>query len=171
MNVLREIVITTRPKQYVKNLLVFLGILFSGKFKDHLYDKGFVVLFAFVSFLLISSAVYIFNDLRDRNNDKTHPKKKNRPIASGRLSVQLAFCCLLIFLGSGFLLGYMIGTLFMMCLVVYIAINFLYSLVLKNVVILDVFCVSSGYVIRTLAGVFAVEAVITIWLILCIGFA
>ncbi|MBI4243411.1 MAG: UbiA family prenyltransferase [Planctomycetes bacterium] len=170
MSTLRAIIKVTRPKQYLKNILVLFGFLFSGTFKEHLYESGIASLIAFVSFLLISSAVYVFNDIKDKDADKLHPKKKFRPIASGELGVGTAFLCLIVFLAGGFTAGYFVNYHFLSCLAAYLLINICYSLFLKYIAIVDVFCVSSGYVIRTIAGVFAVHAVTTIWLVLCITF-
>ncbi len=154
-----------RPVQWVKNVFVLAPIVFA----ERLGDPAIVgqAMLAVVAFCLASSAVYLFNDLRDREEDRRHPLKKHRPIASGALSVPAATVAALVLAGGALGLGLGFGTFFTILLAVYLAINLAYSSGLKHVVILDVMAVSSGYVIRVLAGANAIDVEVSRWLLLC----
>ncbi|MBN1230587.1 MAG: decaprenyl-phosphate phosphoribosyltransferase [Anaerolineales bacterium] len=140
-----------RPKQWVKNLLLFAGLIFDGQ----LFVEGsfFRALAGFALFSLFASSVYILNDIRDLEADKLHPKKKNRPIASGKVSIPLAITFVSIVLLVSLPLAYIISPVFFGLGVLYIVINLGYSIYLKHVVVLDVLILASFYVIRIAAGV------------------
>jgi len=151
-----------RPRQWVKNTVVFTGLVFSGRANDMgtLRDAGL----AFLLFCAASSSVYLWNDLQDRERDRQHPIKKNRPIASGKLSPQAAgIACLLLAAGS---LALAKGPVFP-AIAAYLVLHFLYSCWLKHVVLLDVFCIAGGFLLRILAGVWAIEAPLSPWLVAC----
>lgn len=169
MKTLLAILITARPQQWVKNILVFFGLLFSGRFTETQYI--YASFSAFFSFIIVSAAVYIINDIKDKDTDKLHPEKKNRPIASGELSVPVAAFCAALFMFIGIYLSNSISPGFLVTIAVYLAVNVGYTLFLKNYVIVDVFLISSGYIIRVLAGVLAVDALPTIWFVVTIFFA
>ncbi len=154
-----------RPVQWVKNVFVLAPIVFAEQLGDP-QVLGRAML-AVVAFCLASSAVYLFNDLRDREEDRRHPLKRQRPIASGALSVSAAVAAALILAAAAFAAGFGFGLVFTVLLAVYLTINLLYSSGLKHVVILDVMAVSSGYVIRVLAGAEAIDVEVSRWLLLC----
>ncbi len=157
-----------RPKHYLKNFLIFLPLLFSGRFFES--DALSHSVFAFIAFSMIASVVYIINDLKDRNLDRLHPKKKLRPIASGEVSVSAAIVlATVLLLGAGTIQYFSNFSLVGMGLLVsYLVINILYSLGLKNIPIADVAILSLGFVIRVFYGGDAIEVEVSKWLYLAI---
>lgn len=142
-----------RVTHYLKNALIFLPLIFSGNFFDfNLLVKG---VFAFLAFSLASSFVYIINDIRDVEKDRLHEKKKHRPIASGKVSIRSALILAIILLINSFVLTYFAaGTniLSWVYLILYVLLNLGYSLGLKNVVLVDIVILVSGFIIRVLFG-------------------
>ncbi|HRC84205.1 MAG TPA: decaprenyl-phosphate phosphoribosyltransferase [Thermoanaerobaculia bacterium] len=159
---------TMRPVQWVKNLFVLAPLVFAHRLGETSWMLR--ALLAFCAFCAASSAVYLFNDLRDREEDRKHPTKRHRPIAAGTLSVPGALVAALAL--AGFALGsaWFLGGWFTLTLGIYLAVNLLYSVGLKHVVILDVMAVASGFVLRVIAGAMAIQAVISSWLVLCTTF-
>ncbi len=154
-----------RPVQWVKNVFVLAPVVFAEQLGEA--DVLAQAMLAFAAFCLASSAVYLFNDLRDREEDRRHPLKRHRPIASGALSVPAASIAAIVLAAASIAMTLSFGTFFTTLLVVYLGINLAYSSGLKHVVILDVMAVSSGYVIRVLAGAEAIGVVVSNWLLLC----
>ena len=147
---LRSLLKTMRPRQWTKNIFVFAALVFDGKL-FHL--TGFLrTLAGFGLFCLISSAVYIFNDLLDVKTDRQHPVKKNRPIASGKLPVPIAIVAgtvlALVALGMGYLLAWQFG----LTVLVYFVLMLAYSKWLKHIPILDVLILAAGFVLRVHSG-------------------
>lgn len=144
-----------RVKHWVKNLLVFLPLVFSKNlFNGILFNQ---TLSAFIIFCLISSIIYIFNDLNDIEKDKKHPEKKKRPLPSGRISVKAAYITLVILaLLSGVIIVLMSKQINIFYLItvptIYLILNVLYTKVLKNIAIVDVFIIVLGFLLRTLYG-------------------
>ncbi len=154
-----------RPYQWVKNLLVFSGLVFSNSlFKTSVLD---VSLAAFGIFCMASSGIYILNDLRDIKLDIMHPVKKNRAIASGKVSKVTAVIILILLLISAIMFSYLLDRNFCSIIVLYISINIAYSFGLKNVVILDAFIVASGFLLRAFAGCVVIHVEVTPWLFIC----
>jgi len=166
MRVLVDLIVALRPRQWTKNLLVFAALLFAQKAADPTAVVEAVE--AFLVFCLLAGGVYIINDTLDVEQDRLDPIKRNRPLASGRLSLPCAvsFAVMLVVLG---LVGAYLaaGTLLLKVGLAYVGINLLYSGFLKHVVIIDVFAVASGFVLRAVAGAAAIHAVISPWLIIC----
>lgn len=154
-----------RPTQWVKNVFVLAPIVFA----EQLGDSEVVTRagLAFLAFCFAASTIYLFNDLRDREEDRRHPLKQHRPIASGALPVPAAFTATAILGAAAIGLSFYFGMTFVALVVIYIAINLAYSSGLKKVVILDVMAVSSGYVIRVIAGGVAIGVAVSNWLLLC----
>ena len=154
-----------RPYQWVKNTFVFTGLMFGHAWHDPNLVTQVVV--AFIAFCLVSSAVYIINDIVDLEQDRHHPKKFQRPLASGRVSIMAAamLAGLLGVLGLG--LAYAASKIVLLILVAYALMNIAYSLRLKHVVILDVFIIASGFMLRILAGTLGVGIPPSQWLLLC----
>ena len=154
-----------RPYQWIKNVLVFAALLFSlSLFK---WDLVMHSMIAFWTFCFAGSTVYLFNDIKDFEEDKVHPEKKHRPIASGALSKKYAYG-IMFFLGVGaILLSTTVNSYFTLIICIYLLMNFSYSLGLKRVVILDVLIVSMGFVLRAAAGAVAIDVQISSWLFLC----
>jgi 4-hydroxybenzoate polyprenyltransferase len=164
-----------RPHQWVKNVLIFAGYIFAGNFKlpppKALSDFTFV-LTGFVSFCLLSGAVYAINDVVDREKDRKHPVKRNRPVASGRVSVGEATALAVGSVLLGLILALAVACrneapLFFLAALSYPIWGVLYSFWLKRLIIVDAIGVAAGFVLRVVAGCLAIKVDISPWLILC----
>lgn len=155
-----------RPKQWTKNTLVFAAPLFSMKtIQTEQYMES---LAAFVLFCFISSCVYIMNDYLDLAADRTHPLKRHRPMASGRLPVKAALTTGGILLLGSFVAAFLLNSLFGILIVVYFLVNMLYSFKLKHYVIIDIMAVASGFALRAIGGGVVISVPVTPWFLLCI---
>lgn len=156
-----------RPHHYVKNLLVFAALACSGELLD--LDKLWRGVLGFVAFCMVSSAVYIVNDIQDREKDRCHPTKCNRPIASGAVPVKKAVVLAGVLLVISAVCSYLTGCgIYSLFLVLYFGINLGYSFGLKNLPILDVTILAAGFLIRILYGAFITETIISNWLYLTV---
>jgi 4-hydroxybenzoate polyprenyltransferase len=160
---------TFRPRQWIKNVFVFAALVFDQKLTDWpLLGKTVV---AFILFCMISSTVYIMNDLVDLEKDKQHPKKKRRALPSGQLKPWFAIASAIAILAVCLPLSFWLNPYFGLIIVSYFLLNIAYSFVLKNIVIVDVMVVTAGFVLRVAAGVVIVEAArFSPWLYLSILF-
>jgi 4-hydroxybenzoate polyprenyltransferase len=159
-----------RPSQWTKNLVVFAAVIFAKKVGDPESLVRSVI--AFVLFSFLSSCVYIVNDVLDREEDRAHPKKKTRPIASGALSVPAALAGAALLAAAALVLGFRLALPFGLTLLLYLVLNLLYSTRLKEIVGLDVLCISVGFVMRAIGGVEALsgqvdEVLLSPWLLVC----
>lgn len=170
---MKDFVKLIRVKHWIKNLLIFLPIFFSKNI--HNKEKLIGVIIGFISFSLVASSIYIINDIRDLENDKKHPVKKNRPIASGKIKVKNAIAISIIFLIVAFILlivgcivfnANLIGGIFY--LILYFALNLAYSMKLKKKPIIDIAILACGFVIRVLFGGAIIKVNISSWLFLTI---
>lgn len=139
-----------RPHQYIKNLLVFFPLFFAKKITDISLLQSAAM--AFVSFCFAASTIYIFNDIRDIEKDKAHPKKRSRPIASGKISLKTAIVTDIVFLLISLAAAFFTGRNMLIIITIYLLINLFYSLGMKNIAILDIFAVSTGFLLRLLSG-------------------
>ncbi|MHB2153638.1 decaprenyl-phosphate phosphoribosyltransferase [Calditrichota bacterium GD2] len=157
-------IVALRPWQWSKNIVVLAPLVFSGQFVD--LNSSVKAIFAMIIFSLISSAVYLINDLRDLENDQYHPIKKNRPIASGQLNSKTAIrmAMILIITASG--AGLLINSVFTFWLLIYLLLMLAYSFYLKHFSVLDLVIIASGFVIRAIAGAAAIEVQVSVWLLL-----
>ena len=162
---MKVLVAALRPQQWIKNLIVFAPLVFSlnAGHPDMLLEATA----AFVVFCLAGSGVYVLNDIVDREQDRRHPVKCRRPVASGVLSVPAAGRLASVLLATALLLAVWDGPAVAVATAVYVANNLLYSLRLKHVVILDVGSIAFGFVIRVLAGTAAIGVPASPWLIMC----
>jgi 4-hydroxybenzoate polyprenyltransferase len=161
---LKNIVVTMRPKHWIKNIVVFAALIFSVTFFNLQNDiKIFVT---FLLFCLLSGSAYIVNDIADREKDKTHPIKAKRPIASNQLNLLPAVISAVVFSTLSLIVGYYINTLLGLTLVLYFFINLLYSFWLKKVFLIDIFVISFGIVLRALAGAIAIQVRISPWFVI-----
>jgi len=165
MGLLKDIVSTMRPKQWIKNLLVFAALLFAGKADE--WAASSQALQGFVAFCILSSAVYFLNDSLDAEADAQHPTKCNRPIAAGRLPVYEGILIAVTLALMGLVISYFVTFNFFITSVVYLALTTAYTLALKRIVILDVLAISLGYVLRAVAGAEAITVEISPWLVIC----
>lgn len=160
------LLVAMRPKQWTKNLLLFAGLLFTLDQRHAPGDFQRVAL-GFVLFSLLSSVVYLVNDVLDRDSDRLHPKKRRRPIASGELSPRSAIIAAVV-LGLGSLVAcFALSRFFGLIAILYFALSVLYSFRLKHVVIMDVLVLAAGFVLRAMAGAVLIGVTISPWLILC----
>ncbi len=157
-----------RPSQWIKNTFVFAPLVFS----KHLFDLPYFLtaLKGFAAFCIVSSVVYIINDLFDINEDRAHPVKKRRPLASGAITRNAAIIVagLLLLIAAFVCLG--LDRNFDLILLLYFGLQFLYSLILKKIAILDVFIIASGFMLRVLAGALVIDVLVSHWIILCTMF-
>ena len=177
---LQALFVAMRPRQWTKNLALFVGLVFAHQlFHGALYARAVL---AFIIFCLSSSAIYIFNDILDLEKDRQHPLKRLRPLASGRLPVSwaitgggvLILCSSAIVLAMfSFPVSHDIYTrygganmLFAISVVGYVSLMFFYSIYLKHIVLIDVFTIAGGFVLRILAGTFVISVIVSPWLYL-----
>ena len=155
-----------RPRQQVtKNLFVFAAVIFAGKLGDTLAMGRAVV--TFFLFAVCSGSIYLLNDLLDVEADRHHPKKRLRPIASGELPVSVAKVALVVLMIFGLGAGFALSPKLVMILAAYLLMQVAYCVRLKHVVLVDVFVLAVGFVMRTVAGGVAISAPISHWLLLC----
>jgi decaprenyl-phosphate phosphoribosyltransferase len=155
-----------RPAQWLKNLMLLFPPFLGGIIlQDGVIGKGGIPIF---SFCLASSSVYIFNDILDATNDASHPIKKGRPIPSGEVSRRNAAVLSVILGGSALVLSYPVSFSFFLLLIAYLAISAVYSVKLKELPIVDIFCISAGFLLRLQAGGNAFGITISEWLFLSV---
>jgi len=154
-----------RPEQWTKNLLVFAALLFARR----LFDPAAVLqaLAAFAIFCGLSGAVYLLNDVSDRESDRQHPVKRHRPIAAGHVSAPTAVAWALVLIALGLTLSFWLQTGFGMAAAAYLVLQAAYTRVLKHVVILDVMAIAFGFVLRAVAGGLVIGVPISDWLVIC----
>jgi 4-hydroxybenzoate polyprenyltransferase len=162
-----------RPTQWTKNGLLFAGALFAHDLTDPRIVLRSVL--GFVCFCMLSGAIYLANDLRDLDADRLHPTKRNRPIASGALPASWAWTALMIIIVAACALAWFLGPTFSITAVAFLLINSLYNFQLKRLVLLDVISISTGFVLRAIAGVELIRPIepnveISPWLLVCTFF-
>ena len=162
-----------RPRQWSKNLLLFAGVIFSQQAgRPELLLRAAA---GFVAFSLLAGSVYVLNDLRDVEQDRLHPKKRERPIAAGRLPVPVAWAAVLLLWLTVGALSFWLGLPFSIVAAAYLVMNFLYSHGLRDQVLLDVFFIALGFVLRAIAGVellrpLSPATALSPWLLVCTFF-
>lgn len=167
MDIFWAILRTARPRQWLKNVALVAPIIFSG----FLYWPGTIerVLAAIVVFIMLSSAVYIFNDLLDIEADRKHPFKQKRPIASGKLPIPVAALVMAILVVSGLYWAYMLNFFFFSVSMAYLILSgVLYTFWFKKEPILDVITIATGYILRVYAGAVVIEAHMNVWFLLTV---
>lgn len=153
-----------RPRQWIKNFALFAGITFAGQLFNVILLTQ--VIEGFIAFCLLSSSTYIINDILDVKKDRLHPFKRNRPIASGKISVPEAVVLLLVTLSTAFVISMHIGWFFFVVGVAYLVLQLLYSTVFKSIAIFDILFIATGYILRILAGESISNFHISVWLLL-----
>ena len=163
---LSSITRAARPVHWIKNLALFAALIFTG----NLYNEPLLlkVIWAIVTFNLATSATYLFNDVFDAKRDSLHPIKKDRPIASGRLSPSFALIIAFTLAIFALSLAKSLNPLFFLVVVAYLALQALYSLGLKNLAIIDILVIAAGFIIRVYAGAFVIDAHLSVWFLLCV---
>jgi 4-hydroxybenzoate polyprenyltransferase len=171
--VIGELVVELRPRQWTKNLLLFAGVIFSRQAGEPALLGRAVV--GFLAFSLLAGVVYLLNDLRDVGPDRLHPKKRLRPIASGRLPIAAAWAWAIALLAAVGALSAWLGAPFALVAAGYLIMNVVYVLWLRDRVLLDVFFIAFGFVLRAIAGVELLRPVapateLSPWLLVCTFF-
>ena len=166
MNIIKNLFLASRPNQWTKNLLVFLAPLFAFSFDTQTLLTSIK---AFIAFCLISSSIYLINDSIDKDKDKEHPTKKFRAIASGLVSIKSAFLLSLVYLSLSLFVGFSINIFFGFILVLYFLVQILYCFKLKQIPIIEFFCIASGFILRSVAGGVAANIFISSWFLLSVG--
>ena len=166
MNIIKNLFLASRPNQWTKNLLVFLAPLFAFSFETQTLLTSIK---AFIAFCLISSSIYLINDSIDKDKDKEHPTKKFRAIASGLVSIKSAFILSLVYFSLSFIIGFSINIFFGFILILYFLVQILYCFKLKQIPIIEFFCIASGFILRSVAGGVAANIFISSWFLLSVG--
>ena len=161
---IKSIFTLIRPQHYIKNILVLLPLFFVGQITN--IELLVVALIAFVAFSLSASAIYILNDYKDIKEDRRHPKKKFRPLASGLISTRIAMTLMVILLIAGFSLMAIISIHALIVLSIYVVLNIGYCFKFKQIALLDVTIIASGYVLRLFVGSFATGTALTMWIVI-----
>jgi 4-hydroxybenzoate polyprenyltransferase len=163
-----------RPHQWVKNLFVLAAVVFAYADSTHVHAENHAdvirALWAFGAFCLGASSIYLVNDVLDVENDRAHPSKRLRPIAAGKVSVATALLCSFVCLCASLWMAWLAGgssATVVWVVAGYIALNFAYSLKLKHLVLIDAFCIATGFLLRVHAGGLAARAPVSHWLLLC----
>ena len=161
---IRALLVSMRPMQWAKNVFVLAAPLFGKR----LFDSADILLvaLAFSAFSVVSSGVYLLNDILDRQRDREHPQKEHRPIAAGKLPVGVAAVAAALLVCAGIAGGTLVNAGLGQVLLLYVAIQVVYSVWLKQVVLVDVFCIASGFVLRVMAGAVVLDLYLSSWLIL-----
>jgi 4-hydroxybenzoate polyprenyltransferase len=154
-----------RPGQWIKNLFVFAGLVFGHLLGN--WPSVLAVILAFICFCLLSSAVYTFNDIHDRAEDRLHPTKRRRPLASGQVSVGAATVFGVVLLALGLGGSVVLNGGFLAIAALYVLLQMAYTFALKHATVLDVIALGLGFVLRAVAGAVAVHVTISPWLVIC----
>ncbi len=165
-NIIFELVHLARPIHWTKNAAIFAALIFSGM----LYERELFlrILFAFFAFNLAASATYVFNDIIDVEKDRNHPIKRNRPLAKGSVPIPIAFVYSAMLAIAALALAIVISPIFFWVLIGYSLLQIAYSLFLKNLHIIDILVIASGFVIRVYAGALVIDAHLSVWFLLCV---
>ncbi len=155
-----------RPVHWIKNFAIFAALVFSGL----LFEKGLFsrVFLGFIVFNFASSAAYVLNDIFDINRDRLHLIKKNRPLAKGDMEVWEALALVLVLAGSALMWASMLSSLFFLLVLGYLTLQVAYSSFLKNLHVIDILVIASGFVIRVYSGAFIIDAHLSVWFLLCV---
>lgn len=170
---MRPVVALMRPHQWIKNVVLFAGVVFAGRLSEP--DFALRAVAAFVGFCILSSAIYVFNDLVDVEKDRRHPEKRSRPIASGRVTKSAALGLAGGLTAGGLALAFWLGPRFGSSASLFVLLNVLYSVWLKRHVIIDVMAISVSFILRAIAGVEVLRdldpgVALSAWLLLCTFF-
>jgi 4-hydroxybenzoate polyprenyltransferase len=160
---MRSLIRLLRPHHYLKNGFVFLGVLFGAHDWVHVSQA----LCAFAAFCAVASSVYVMNDILDAESDRQHPVKRSRPIAAGEVSIGVGWRLSIGLLALALAIAVWIGGLVLAFVLAYWLLNIGYSLRWKRVVVLDVFVIAAGFMLRILAGTVGIDIAPSSWLLLC----
>lgn len=161
------LIISSRPRQWLKNLAIFAPLVFEGEFFNP--SMFWLVVLGFIVFSVVTSSIYIINDVIDYEKDKSHPFKSKRPIAAGLLNRNLALLAAITSLVISIVLANNISFFFTIAIVTYTILQIVYSLFLRSMILLDVMAIASGFLLRVYAGAVLINAHVTIWFILTVA--
>jgi len=161
---LKEWLNLLRVQQYYKNLLIFVAAFFAGR----IFQDFFILFLGFLSLCLISSAIYIINDLKDIKSDRNHPEKKRRPLASGSIKISFAIITAILFTFASLVIGKYLGNYFIIFPLFIFFNSLLYTFFLKRMAILDIHSISLNYIARAISGGIVIGVYISPWFILFI---
>ncbi len=167
---MKQLLMILRPWHWTKNMFIFAALIFSQKLAQPIEQVKvaiFSAIAAFICFSLAASATYIFNDIFDRKADRIHPEKSHRPLASGTVSIPAASFIAIVCAAIALIFSYLLVKQFAAIIILYLVLNILYTLKLKNMLILDVIIISFGFVLRAIAGAVVIGVDISPWLIIC----
>lgn len=159
-----QLIRLARPGQWIKNGVVLAALVFAGAIRDT--AKAELAFAAALIFCLLSSAIYTYNDLIDRNKDQAHPLKKDRPLASGAVSPTAAIVMIIVLLAAGLFAAQLLNPNFLLVAVIFVAVNLMYTLLLKNIVILDAMTLALSFVVRAYAGAAAIDVPASKWMLI-----
>jgi 4-hydroxybenzoate polyprenyltransferase len=165
ISTVRAVASAMRPTQWIKNGVLLAGLVFGGKLTD--WSAVASALYAVICFCLLSSGFYLLNDVRDATADRAHPQKRFRPVASGDLSAKVALSVGIGLTGLAMGASLLLGPAFLLATLAYAGLMAAYNLGLKQIVIVDVMAIATGFVIRAAAGAIAVDVSVSPWLLLC----
>lgn len=167
----RDILRELRVSQWTKNAIVMAAFFFAYWDRQQAHpltiNALWISMAAMMVFCFVSSAVYVANDVLDREADRKHPLKKKRPIAAGRISVKTAWQAAGIIMTAALAAAYVLGQPYLLCVLAYVLIQTVYSLGLKHIPLVDIFVIASGFVLRAIAGAVVIKVDISPWLLLC----
>lgn len=166
------LLLAMRPRQWSKNLFVYAALIFTNNipisFADYVRWHNFLITtLAFALYCLLSGGVYLVNDVVDREQDRLHPEKRKRPIASGRLPWRVALIAGVIFGVGGVIASFAVNRNFGLLALGYYSLQVAYTFAIKHMVLLDVFAIAAGFVFRAVAGALAIHVAISVWLLVC----
>ncbi|MBI2326898.1 UbiA prenyltransferase family protein [Candidatus Curtissbacteria bacterium] len=160
------LLISARPRQWLKNLALFAPLVFEGEFFNP--NKFFITIFGFFIFSMITSGIYIINDVIDLKSDLVHPYKRKRPIAAGKINPIVALICAVLILIVALFLASKLSSFFAYAAIAYTILQIVYSLFLRSVILVDVMAIASGFLLRVYAGASLIDAHVTVWFILTV---
>lgn len=164
MNKILKILKLMRPKQWIKNFFIFAAIIFSGQLFD--FHLLITTALGFAAFCATSSSIYIINDIFDVEKDRIHPFKRFRPLAHGDISIQFATFLAVVLLAVSLFIAQNIGVAFIILLLIYFFLQISYSMLLKNITVIDILALATGYMLRVYGGELTGGYHISVWLIL-----
>lgn len=166
INLLIGILKSARPRQWLKNLALFGPLVFEGT----LFSEGSFlrVVWGFFLFCILTSSIYLINDVADVKHDRQHPFKKFRPIARGLVPIPLAILLSIVGVGIVFAFGYVLSPYFLIACVAYVVLQIAYTFYFKNIILVDVMVIALGFLLRIYAGALIVEAHVTVWFLLAV---
>lgn len=166
VNIFESLIVSSRPVQWLKNLSLFAALVFTGNLFSK--EKFILVVIAAIVFSILASSIYLFNDIVDAAQDRLHPFKKLRPIAKGDLPIPVALITVIIGLTISLSLAHSLSFFFFLTCLTYFLLQISYSLFLKNLAVIDVLIIATGFILRVYAGALVINVHLSVWFLLCV---